>query len=65
MNEYPYIWAWGKVPTQGNYKGLPCRVLERGAKNTALIEFENGEMFIMSRSGLRKRKGADKGDKEI
>lgn len=61
MPDYPYTytWAWGnpaKYPVLGLRKGQPCRVLVRGAKNSALVEFEDGYQVVTSRNGLRKRK---------
>jgi hypothetical protein len=38
-----------------NRKGEPCRVLARGAMNSALIEFEDGFRTIASRNALRVR----------
>lgn len=57
--EFPYVWAWGntqKYPVLGKRKGHACRVIVRGAQNSALIEFEDGYRVITSRNGLRKRK---------
>jgi hypothetical protein len=60
MEEYPYVWAWGKWPcfewgVPGLYKGMRCRVLARSSRmNSAAIEFENGHRTITSRNGLRK-----------
>lgn len=66
MNEstpqWPYIWRWAKYPTNpsewkpGRFKGMRCRVLVRGGKNMALIEFEDGYKTITSRNGLKKNK---------
>lgn len=56
--EYPYRWAWGtcggKYPKVGKRKGMRCRVLARGAMNSAMIEFEDGYWTITSRNGLRR-----------
>lgn len=41
----------------GKYKdlfGRRCRLLARGAMNSALVEFENGEREVVSRNALRK-----------
>lgn len=35
-------------------KGETCRVLARGAKNSAMVEFSDGHIAIISRSALRK-----------
>jgi hypothetical protein len=58
IERYPYIWSWGnpaKYPVLGLRKGQPCRVVCRGAMNSALIEFEDGYRVITSRYGIRKR----------
>ena len=59
MSDYPYIWAWAKRPTKswtepGDRKGMRCRVLVRGGKNSALIEWEDGHRAVTSRNGLRR-----------
>jgi len=61
MKGFVYVWHWAKWPREswskkGKYKGKFCRVLCRGGKNSALIEFEDGKKFIVSRNGLRKEK---------
>lgn len=50
---YPYRYAWR---ANGKYKNLfrqRCRVLARGALNSALVEFRNGNREIVSRNALR------------
>lgn len=61
MKEYPYVWAWNKWPatewgTPGSRKGQRCRVVVRGGKNSALLEFEDGHLVVTSRNGLRRAK---------
>ena len=52
MNEYPYIW---RVKTRlPERKGERCKVLVRGAMNSALIEFEDGYKVVTSRNYIRK-----------
>jgi hypothetical protein len=62
---YPYIWAWGMVVKRNRAgrhfvtrmshgKGMRCRVVCRGAMNSALIEFEDGYRTVTSRNGLRR-----------
>ena len=60
LTDFPYRWAWAKWPTDswtepGPYKGIPCRVLVRGRRNKALLEFEDGTLVVASRNGLRRR----------
>ena len=54
---YGYVWSWGtcggKYPELGKRKGQRCRVVKRGERNAALIEFEDGARFVASRNGLR------------
>jgi len=35
-------------------KGQLCRMIARGAMNSALIEFEDGYLAVVSRNALRK-----------
>lgn len=56
---YPYRYAWGprfRVPGLPalDRKGALCHVIARGAMNSALIEFEDGERAIVSRNALRR-----------
>lgn len=56
---YPYYYAF--KPHNGKYKDLykkRMRVLARGAMNSALVEFENGQREIISRNAIRKVKDA-------
>ena len=56
-----YVWRWGtcggKYPKLGLRKGQKCRMIAKGAMNSAHIEFEDGEQFIASRNGLAKAQG--------
>ena len=51
-----YIYVWGNNPKRASLKGRKCRVLMRGKKNSALVEFENGQREIVSRNALREDK---------
>jgi hypothetical protein len=61
---WPYIWFWrqklgwdrGTPPRvfDRDRKGERCRVLARGAMNSALVEFPDGYRVITSRSGIRR-----------
>jgi hypothetical protein len=54
---FPYRWAWGQSPKRvfdRDRKGELCRVVVRGAMNSALIEFEDGWRVVTSRNGLRR-----------
>lgn len=55
MSEYPYVWAWGpQLPGGMSRKGQRCRVLVRGARNSALLEFDDGFLVVASRNGIRR-----------
>lgn len=54
-----YRYAWGprfRVPGLPvlDRKGQICRLLVRGAMNSALVEFEDGIRYVISRNALRK-----------
>lgn len=52
--ELNYVWFWKKPLGDGSVrKGDPCRVLSRGAKNTILVEFEDGYQVTTSRYAVR------------
>ncbi len=54
--ETTYVYRWGNNPVRRRLKGRRCRVLARGALNSALVEFEDGEQHVVSRNALRKEK---------
>jgi hypothetical protein len=68
-NGFPYVWTWRqrsveypgvkvKAPWFGgsiDRTGQACRVLVRGSRNSALIEFDDGYQVVTSRGGLRRR----------
>jgi hypothetical protein len=68
---FPYVWTWrwrswkfpglhARVPWFGDgvdRAGQRCRVLVRGSRNSALIEFEDGYRVVTSRGGLRALRG--------
>lgn len=56
------IYRWRRIPFHGGNNPLYrriCRVLARGKKNSALVEFENGERHIVSRNALKKVSSMD------
>jgi hypothetical protein len=53
---YPYYFAWKNNSKRAELYLRKCRVLARGAMNSALVEFENGQREIISRNALRKVK---------
>ena len=49
-----HIWFWRvRLPER---KDEPCRVVARGAKNSVLVEFADGQRVITSRYAVRKKK---------
>lgn len=49
---YDRVWWWREnLPHR---KGWPCRVIARGALNSALIEFLDGDRHVVSRFAFRK-----------
>ena len=53
---FPYFFAWKRGPVWSGLYRRPCRVIARGSLNSALVEFEDGRKFIISRNALRRRK---------
>jgi hypothetical protein len=55
---FPYVYAWGpggNLPGAMSRKGQRCRVICRGAMNSALVEFEkDGYQAVISRGALRR-----------
>ena len=49
-----YIYSWGNNPKRATMKGRKCRALRRYKRNSALVEFENGQREVVSRNALRK-----------
>jgi hypothetical protein len=56
--EFPYAYRWAKylgmAVLGGDRKGQPCKVLVRGKRNSALIEFPDGLRAVTSRNALRR-----------
>lgn len=47
-----YLWHWrSRLPER---KGRRCRVLVRGARNSVLVEFDDGLRVVTSRYALRR-----------
>lgn len=52
---WPMVWWWrARLPER---KDQACRVLVRGARNSALVEFPDGFQVVTSRWAVRRRKG--------
>ncbi len=53
--DYPYYYAWKNNSKRETLYQRPCRIVARGALNSILIEFENGQREVVSRNAVRKR----------
>lgn len=54
MNAFDYVWFWHSRMGERQRKGLRCRVLIRGARNSILVELEDGEKVVTSRYAVRR-----------
>ncbi|HVW21129.1 MAG TPA: hypothetical protein VHC86_07915 [Opitutaceae bacterium] len=45
-----YFFHWNRM----GRKGQRCRILARGRLNTALVQFQDGHLAVVSRNALRK-----------
>lgn len=52
-SEFDHYYAWGNNETRAERKGQACRIVAEGAKNTVLIEFEDGKKMTTSRRAVR------------
>ena len=55
--KYNYVFAWANNPKRAEWKGLMCRMICRGKKNSVLIEFEDGRRECVSAYSIRRIKG--------
>ena len=49
-----YVYTWGNNPKRATLKGRRCKVLQRLALNSCVVEFENGQREVISRNALRR-----------
>jgi hypothetical protein len=57
MAETLYRYTWGNNEKRATLRGRLCRVVCRGAMNSALVEFtDNGQREVISRNALRRVK---------
>lgn len=52
-----YVYVWANNPKRQTLKGRRCRILQRLALNSAVVQFENGQREVVSRNALRKERG--------
>ncbi len=53
---YDQVWRWRA--RLGERHGQRCRIVARGAKNSVLVEFEDGYRVVTSRYAVRRVKEA-------
>ncbi len=53
--DYPYYYAWKNNSKRATLYQRSCRIVARGALNSVLIEFENGQREVVSRNAVRRR----------
>jgi hypothetical protein len=54
MQVLKYFYAWKNNPKRESLYKRTFRVLVRGIKNSALVEFEDGQREIISRNAIRR-----------
>jgi hypothetical protein len=60
---FDHVWYWrANWMRRIERKGERCRVLVRGAKNSVLVEFEDGFRVVTSRYAVRRINGERKAD---
>ncbi len=54
--KFDHVWYWRPRwnGMEKNRKGMRCRVLKRGGKNTVMVEMEDGELVFTCRYAVRK-----------
>jgi len=54
MSDYSYVYTWGNNPKRRTLKGRRCKVVARGALNSCVVEFENGQRECISQYAIRR-----------
>lgn len=54
MDEFLYYYAWKNNPKRAGLYRRRLRVIARGALNSVLVEFANGQREVISRNALRR-----------
>lgn len=58
---FGWVWFWRtNFMRPIDRKGQRCRVLIRGAKNSVLVEFEDGSKVVTSRYAVRREREQSK-----
>jgi hypothetical protein len=53
---YKYYYAWKNNSKRETMYKRACRVIARGAMNSCMVEFEDGQREIVSRNAVKVRK---------
>jgi hypothetical protein len=56
MSDYPYVFSWRNNSKRATLYGRRFRVIVRAGRNSALVEFENGQREVISRNAIRRAK---------
>jgi hypothetical protein len=56
MNDYLYFYSWRNNSKRIELYGRRFRVILRGGRNSALVEFDNGQKEVISRNAIRRAK---------
>lgn len=52
--EFPYYFSWLNNSKRKTLYQRRLRIITRGGRNSALVEFEDGQREIISRNAIRK-----------
>jgi len=55
-DNYPFYFAWKNNSKRRELHGRRLRILARGTMNSRLVEFENGQMEVISGHSIRRIK---------
>jgi hypothetical protein len=55
--DFNYFFPWKNNSKRAQLYGRKFRILATGKMNSALVEFENGQMECISKNAIRKVKG--------
>jgi len=65
MIDYSYIYRFRNNAKRKLLYGKRCRVIKRLAKNSAVVEFEDGHKEIISRNALRRKNDKARSNKDV
>jgi hypothetical protein len=53
-NRWTHRYHWGNTPERARRKGQLCRIISRGARQSILVEFDDGYRMITSMRAVRR-----------